>query len=182
MNRKKCWEENTGNTQNNATEHTKHLPETLCLDFDCCYSCGPHSRWCWSLLILRKPCLESKYIIYFVLTVIWYSPCWDCASPVWNQDILYISCWQLYHIVPVETAQATEPRYMLFWAPKSWESPPSTEKETRMPYVTMLSSISSSILYNVLPGGHVWKLRSLRPNLFNGVQNLWIKILTKKPL
>ena len=25
-------------------EHTKHLPETPCLDFDCCYSCGPHSR------------------------------------------------------------------------------------------------------------------------------------------
>ena len=61
-------------------EHTKHLPETLSLDSDYCYSCGPHSRWCWSLLILRKPCVESKYIIYFVSAVISYSSCWDCAS------------------------------------------------------------------------------------------------------
>ena len=68
-------------------------------------------------------------------------PCWDCASPVWNQDILYILCWQLYHIVPVETAQATEPRYMLFWAPKSWEPPPSTEKETRMPCDNVIVNI-----------------------------------------
>ena len=159
MNRKKCWEENTGNTQNNATEHTKHLPETLCLDFDCCYSCGPHSRWCWSLLRLRKPCVESKYIVYFVLAVIWYSPCWDCASPVWNQDIY---CFE--H--------------------QKRENNHHQHQQKEECHVILSSSISrsSSILCFELPRGHVWKLGSLRPSLFNGVQNLWIKISTNKAL
>ena len=136
------------------TEHTKYLPETLSLDFDCCYSCGRHSRWCWSLLRLRKPCVESKFIIYFVLAVIWYR-----LRKPYRTKIYVVSL------------------------PES-DRDHHHHHHKQECHVTLLSPISSSssILCYESPGGHVWKLGSLRPSLFNGVQNLWIKISANKAL